>query len=99
MQLGINPKKTAVVLFTKRTKLRDVPALRLGGEDIPFSDEVKYLGVTLDRRLNWKGHIDSALARARSALWTSRRMIGTRWGPGPQMCNLIYGVMVKPMIM
>ena len=97
-QLGINPRKTTVVLFTKRTKLRGVPALRLGGEDVPLSDEVKYLGVTLDRRLNWKGHIDSALARARSAFWTSRRMIGTRWGLGPQMCDWIYEVMVKPMI-
>ena len=30
----------------------------MDGQQIPFSDTVKYLGVTLDNKFTWKPHID-----------------------------------------
>lgn len=55
--LSINPRKTEMVLFTRK---RSLPGLRppvIFGSKLNFSDEVKYLGITLDRKLTWNPHL------------------------------------------
>jgi hypothetical protein len=55
--IKINEDKTQVVYFSKR--LRRVEAhLMLKGRAITFVDTVKYLGVTFNRKITWKTHID-----------------------------------------
>jgi len=51
--LNISPHKTAMVPFTNRRKIEGLGPLKLHGKDIKMLDEVRYLGVTLDSRLNW----------------------------------------------
>jgi hypothetical protein len=55
--IKINKDKTQAVYFSKR--LRRVEAhLMPKGRAITFVDTVKYLGVTFDRKITWKTHID-----------------------------------------
>jgi hypothetical protein len=55
--IKINEDKTRAVYFSKR--LRRVESyLTLKGRAITFVNEVKYLGVTFDRRITWRTHID-----------------------------------------
>ena len=56
--LSINPNKTVLVPFTKRYRL-DLGQISLQGIVIEYSNEVKYLGITLDRKLecSTKQHI------------------------------------------
>ena len=41
-----------------RKKYADKRLIKMDGQDIPFSETVKYLGVTLDNKLTWKTHVD-----------------------------------------
>ena len=51
--LKFNPTKTVAVLFSKKHKSKQ-KFLKLGGKFIKHETEVKYLGVTLDKRLSWR---------------------------------------------
>jgi len=52
--LGVNPTKTELVLFTNKYKPPTLSPPKLCGETLKFSDHAKYLGLILDRKLNWK---------------------------------------------
>ena len=60
--LTFNASKTVVLLFTKssttRKKYEGKKLIKMDGQSIPFSETVKYLGVTLDNKLTWKTHVD-----------------------------------------
>jgi hypothetical protein len=61
--IKINEDKTRAVYFSK--KLRRVEAyLTLRGRTITFVNDVKYLGVTFDRRITWRTHIDLNITKA-----------------------------------
>ncbi len=45
----------------------------LDGTDIPQTDSVKYLGVTIDKDLNWKAHTEQVRRKSLAALSTIKR--------------------------
>ncbi|CAK9827570.1 Probable RNA-directed DNA polymerase from transposon BS [Anthophora retusa] len=54
-KLKINASKSAHIVFTYR-RVPEVPII-MNGETIPTTNEVKYLGMHLDKRLTWKPHL------------------------------------------
>jgi hypothetical protein len=44
-----------------RRKFPTPTKLRLYGEEIEFSESVKYLGVLIDSKLSWKPHIEEKI--------------------------------------
>lgn len=55
----INPEKTQAIYFTRKRKQCFIPQslLRFMTHDIPWENNVKYLGVMLDTKLNFNNHI------------------------------------------
>ena len=66
-RININAEKTKAVVFSKRTRLQ-LPALKLHGEDIEYVPRCPYLGVILDRRMNWKPHVEVLRGKAHGSL-------------------------------
>jgi hypothetical protein len=61
--IKINEGKTQAIYFSKRRRvLEDVH--QLNGRDIPFVNNVTYLGVTFDRMMTWRLHIERTVAKA-----------------------------------
>lgn len=79
--LSINPLKTVAVPFHTRRKL-DLQPLVMEGVTIPYSEEVTYLGIKLDRKLSWKPHLQWTLSKAQRSLWACRNLLGKSWGLG-----------------
>lgn len=95
--LTVNPTKTTLVPFTRKTKLNGEPFC-FEGVEIPYSTHSKYLGVTLDTRLNWKEHLDCLYNKAIRALWASSSYCNRNWGIKPKLMNQLYCTMVRPIV-
>jgi hypothetical protein len=65
--IKINEGKTQAIYFSKRLIVHD-DVLQLKGRDIPFVNNITYLGVTFDRRKTWRHHIERTVAKT---LWSA----------------------------
>ena len=96
--LGVNADKTELVLFTKRYKIPNFALPKLDGKEIPLSSEAKYLGVILDKKLNWKSNIEMRRKKALIAWYTCNKCLGNKWGLKPSIIKWIYLAVVRPVL-
>ncbi len=82
-QLRVNPSKSEAILFTKKRLSPGLKPVNLFNQPVPMVNQVKYLGVILDKKLTWKPHIDNKIQKALGVLWLSRRAIGKAYGLSP----------------
>lgn len=96
--LNINPAKTELVLFTRNTRLMEFRLPRLDGIELKLSESAKYLGIILDKKLNWNKNLEERRKKAYNALYGCKKCIGKNWGLKPQLVHWIYLTVVRPII-
>jgi hypothetical protein len=64
--LNISPHKTATVPFTNRKKIQGLGPLILHGKELTMLDKIKYLGVTIDSKLNWNQHLQNIIMKTQT---------------------------------
>lgn len=62
-KVEINPTKCVAVAFSRKRNLP--PPLTIHGHALPWSPTVKYLGITIDRNLSFKQHVDIRVKHCR----------------------------------
>jgi len=77
--LNISPHKTAIVPFTNRRKIEGLGPLILHGKELKMLDEVKYLGVILDSKLNWNQHLQKIIRKAQTTFAVVRPYFMVSW--------------------
>jgi len=85
--LKFNAAKTEAILFSRDNPNKRkflVPQLKMEGKRVTLSDTVKYLGVTLDRRLHWTDHINDKLAKCRQLMMKIFAEVRGNFGPKTQ---------------
>ncbi|KAG7309924.1 hypothetical protein JYU34_004438 [Plutella xylostella] len=97
-RLKVNPSKTELVLFTNKRKLNNMSLPTLFGTQLTLSTEVKYLGITLDNKLNWNKHLDNKIKQATIAFWQCKRMLGKTWGLKTKLTLWLYKAVIRPTI-
>jgi hypothetical protein len=84
-KLQVNPSKTALIPFTDKKNLEGLRLPTFFTERLKIAGEVKYLGLTPDRRLTWNQHLQNVTNKCKMALMVGRRTFGKTWGLKPQM--------------
>lgn len=94
--LSVNPSKTGAILFTRQRDNTIGNPPKIYNVPLTFVEEVKYLGVTLDRKLLFNKHLENKLEKATKAFWQCRRALGKTWGLTPKVMHWIYTAMIRP---
>ena len=95
--LEFNSKKTQAMFISKRTVSPEVE-LAVGQHIITTSNQLKYLGVILDEKLNFTAHIADRISKARQTLFALRRICSKTWGMSPILANHLYGAVIQPKV-
>lgn len=84
------------MIFTKsRTNVR--LGLKLNGE-IPYTYQLKFLGVIFDKRLNFKVQIDKIRPKCKDRLSIPRILSSKNWGPRHQVVGNIYKSLIGSVV-
>lgn len=96
--LTVNPAKTCLMRFTRKTAERFIrlTPIRIFGQEIELVEEVKYLGVHLDSKLQMNNHIKRTCEKALKSLWATRAMVKRTWGMNPKMMMWLYKQIILP---
>ncbi|XP_011698268.1 PREDICTED: uncharacterized protein LOC105456144 [Wasmannia auropunctata] len=97
--LSVNPKKTSLVIVTRKYKMDSVQGPVLEGVRLIPEGSVKYLGVILDKRLNWKLHLEAVCKKACTYFWMCRRTFGQTWGLQPDRVFWVYTAVLRPRLL
>jgi hypothetical protein len=90
----VNNNKSAQITFT--TRPTECPPVMLNDEPIPTKNEVKYLGVHLDRRLTWKAHIKAKKQQLNIKTKQMNWLIGRKSQFSLEHKLVIHKVILKP---
>jgi hypothetical protein len=97
--LKISPHKTAIAPFINRRRTEGLGPLLLYGKELKMREDVKYLGVTLDSRLNWNQHLQRIIRKTQATFAVVRRTYGKTWGIRPSMVQWLYTRVIRPSIL
>jgi hypothetical protein len=97
-KIKINASKTQAIYFSRCTKNIPQTEITLNGDRIPWSDEVKYLGVHLDKRLTFASHISKSIDKASLAFKILYSFLNRK----SKLCVtnklLLYKVCIRPIL-
>lgn len=96
-QVQINAEKSHAVFFTRRCPQIPDPVI-LFDTPLPWKQNVKYLGITMDRRLTWAAHIKDLHHRAHGRLQSLSSLLHRRSFLSKSNKLLIYKVIILPLI-
>ena len=96
-----SPHKCNAIIFRRYMKadeLTNLPSLKLYNECLVYSDEVKFLGVLLDTRLNLSKHIQYVKGKATKRIAILRCLAGRNCGADRTILLRIYKSMIRPIL-
>ena len=96
--LNISALKTQIVMFTWNRNWSLDRGIKVGGHHIELSNSAKFLGVTLDSKLNFNEHITNITNKARASLMQCKRAVGPTWGLSPKTCKWMYTCAIRPIL-
>ena len=99
--LAYNPQKTECLFKHPGRKTREdfnYPDLTINHTPLPYTDTLKYLGLTLDKSLLWNDHIKDKCAKAKRLFHLAKRAIGKEWGLTPDRIMWIHKAIIRPQV-
>ena len=94
------PKCNALIFrrYMKASELRNLPDLTIYDQPVTYADEVKFLGVLLDARLNLNKHIQYVKGKAVKRISILRCLAGRNCGADRSVLIRIYKSMIRPIL-
>lgn len=94
-KLKLNEAKTEAIMFS-RQRQEPKKVLKIAGHSIPWTGAVRYLGVTLDKKVKWTKHVSVIRAKGLTALNSLSPILNRRSRLSPSTKLRIYTTLVRP---
>lgn len=93
----MNVDKTQLIFFTKRLT-REIPKrpFKADSMTIRWTNQVKYLGITFDKRLTFKQHIDNVIKKTNTVVKMLYPLIARRAALHQQLKLCIFKTVIRP---
>ena len=88
-------EKTKCIHFSRTRGVHVNPTLHLGGRNLPFVESIRFLGMTLDHRLNWKEHMNSVKVNCLKSLNVFKFLSHASWGADRTTLMLLYRTLLR----
>ncbi|GFU45176.1 RNA-directed DNA polymerase from mobile element jockey [Trichonephila clavipes] len=95
-KISINVEKSAAVLFTKKRKIPPPP--KMYNTTIPWSQSTKYLGITFDKNLTCKTHIQNTRQKFRKLMFKLFPLIGRNSDLSRNNKVLLFTAVMRPIL-
>lgn len=94
-KLKLNSNKTEAIMFTRK---RSLPKrlVRINSFPIPWSKSVRYLGITLDNKLNWSCNANQLVIKGTKATCALRPILNRKSKISSQTKLRIYATLIRP---
>lgn len=93
----LSATKTIAINFNNKHRPVN-PILSLNGNQVKFEESVRYLGVTLDRKLKWKIYVTEIKTKCIKRLQIIRSLAHTKWGANQFCLQKLYNAMILPLM-
>lgn len=93
--MTVSTTKTVFKLFTLSTKPGTI-RLQYKGAALEEQDIAKYLGISMDTKLQWKDQVEQAAVRGRKRMKLLKRLTTTKWGATQDVLSTAYKNYVRP---
>ncbi|XP_049883069.1 uncharacterized protein LOC126378732 [Pectinophora gossypiella] len=97
-KLNFGPQKTKAMTMTNKIKY-DTPVLDMGGIGIEMSNDIKILGLHIDRKLTFNKHVSEVCKKAIVIYKQLSRAAKVDWGLHPEIIRIIYNATIEPIIL
>ena len=94
-------EKSTAVLFRrglKRIDMTTLPTLSINADRIPFDEQVRYLGVWLDSKLNLRAHVAYTKAKAMKRVAILKSVSGKDFGADRVVLLRLYKSLIRPIL-
>lgn len=92
--LQLSGSKSKVFIFS-RGRRREKVELKINNDFLPLNDNIKYLGLWLDRSLRWSRHINQIVEKSTTFLNLLKVLAGSGWGIHPRHIRSLYLSLIR----
>ena len=96
--LIISPNKSAAIVFSHRIPRCMPPELKVHNDNIPYVEHFKYLGITLDNKLNFETHFQDLTQRCARRINILKCIACKNWGADRQTLFRLYTSLIRPIL-
>lgn len=87
LNLLLHTGKSNIILFKNKQNHTYLPRITLGETELEEVDQTKFLGVTIDSKLNWIGQVETLTKKVNSGLFVLRKI---RESSGQDSALIVY---------
>ena len=94
--LKISGSKTVTMLMKGNLNEKHLPTFKIDRVNVKYVEKTKYLGVVIDRKMNFIAHARYLKAKVSQFVFSIRRIAAEKWGIKPNILKILYSAVPLP---